>query len=112
MNVNLTIREINELREVVDFIIGSLDEDHFNKELLNGIEAKLEEIVNVSRWEGINTLIPLGVKVLVKPDKGTNFFATRVEMADSYAPSQQKVVKETGEVVTLNLSLDSWTRHF
>ena len=112
MNVNLTIREVKELRWVLDRIKDQHEMVQGDEPLLDGIEAKLSEIINVSRWEGINTLIPLGVKVLVKPDKGKSYFATRNEMATSYAPQWQNVVTEDGITVTLTNGLDYWTRHF
>ena len=108
MNVNLTIREMKELL----WVLANADTAPRNIPLVDEIMQKLSETVNVSRWNSISTLIPLGVKVLVRNSHGHEYFATRHEMANSYAPTHQKVVMETGEEVQLDLGFDIWTQYF
>lgn len=100
MNINLSISEMQLLKELL-----SPEDD-------GQILSKLTEATDVSRWNSINTLIPLGIKVLVEDFEGRQYFATRYEMADSYSPVYQTVVDELGEVIVLQAGLEKWTRHF
>lgn len=100
MNINLSISEMHFLKELL-----SPEDD-------GQVLYKLTEAIDVARWNSINTLIPLGIKVLIEDLEGNQYFATRYEMADSYSPVYQTVVDELGELIVLQAGLEKWTRHF
>lgn len=113
MNVNFKISEIKELLWILDAVK--------KEDILGVADATVETILNklheadeVTRWNSITTLIPLGQKVLVKHlPTGKTFFVVRHDLADSYAPFYQKVVEvETQEVLELQLGQHRWTKYY
>lgn len=117
MNVNFKVSEIQELLWILDRISCNSEvegEIQATPVVVDAIQSKLKEANEVTRWNPISTLIPLGQKVLVKHvPTGEMKFVVRHDLADSYAPIFQKVVEVgTQEVLELQLGQHRWTRNY
>lgn len=109
LKVNFTVSQIRELIQVLDFQNSSSECPDPQLEL---IQTRLEEIIEVDRWNPLRQLPPLGLKVLIRSViPGDMTFAIRNKLADSYSPDYL-VMNINGKEETLKTSDWYWTSEY
>lgn len=103
LKVNFTVSQLREMIQILDF--HNTASEHPDPEL-ELIQARLEEVINVDRWNPLRQLPPLGLKVLLKRILSSEqVYAVRNELAESYSP---EVLKMNINGVETNLKTSEW----
>lgn len=98
LKVNFTVSQLRKLIQVLYFQNRSGDYDPE----LELMQSRLEEVLEVDRWNPLRQLPPLGVRVLLKSSTNNILhYATRTCLADSYSPESLQMSIDGVEEVLL-----------